>query len=117
MQKTITEGNVGTTPVYFWVQFNGFRTEPNQIVSVNYSTRNGTALAGQDFIANQRTLKIYPNEDHALIMMEVISDNVPEPDETFCLDVFSPVGERFGPDVVQLTAVRTIQNDDAIFGL
>lgn len=117
VQKTIAEGNVGTTPVYFWVQFNGFRTEPNQIVSVNYSTRNGTALAGQDFIATQGTLKIYPNEDHALIMVEVISDNVPEPDETFYLDVFSPVGGSFGPGMVQLTAVRTILNDDGIFGV
>jgi len=117
VQKTIAEGNVGTTPVYFWVQFNGFRTEPNQIVSVNYSTRNGTALAGQDFIATQGTLKIYPNEDHALIMVEVISDNVPEPDETFYLDVFSPVGGSFGPGMVQLTAVRTILNDDGTFGV
>ena len=116
VQKIITEGNVGTTPVYFWVQFNGVRAEPNQIVSVDYSTRNGTALAGQDFIATQGTLKLYPNEDHALIMVEVISDNVPEPDETFYLDVFSPVGGSFGPGVVQLTAVRTILNDDGIFG-
>jgi len=116
VQKIITEGNVGTTPVYFWVQFNGVRTEPNQIVSVDYSTRNGTALAGQDFIATQGTLKLYPNEDHALIMVEVISDNVSEPDETFYLDVFSPVGGSFGPGVVQLTAVRTILNDDGIFG-
>ena len=116
VQKIITEGNVGTAPVYFWVQFNGVRAEPNQIVSVDYSTRNGTALAGQDFIATQGTLKLYPNEDHALIMVEVISDNVPEPDETFYLDVFSPVGGSFGPGVVQLTAVRTILNDDGIFG-
>ena len=108
---------MGTTPVYFWLQFNGVRADSNQIVSVDYSTRNGTALAGQDFIATQGTLKLYPNEDHALIMVEVISDNVPEPDETFYLDVFSPVGGSFGPSVVQLTAIRTILNDDGIFGV
>jgi hypothetical protein len=107
---------VGTTPVYFWEHFNGVRTDSNQIVSVDYSTRNSTAMAGQDFIATQGTLKLYPNEDHALIMVEVISDNVPEPDETFYLDVFSPVGGSFGPGVVQLTAVRTILNDDGING-
>ena len=117
VQKTVTETHVGTTPVYFWVQFNGFRTDSNQIVSVDYATRNGTALAGQDFIATQGSLKIYPNEDHALILVEVIGDNIPEPDETFYLDVFNPVGGSFGPGVVQLTAVRTILNDDGIFGI
>jgi hypothetical protein len=85
-------------------------------VSVDYATRNGTALAGQDFIATQGSLKIYPNEDHALILVEVMGDNLPEPDETFYLDVFNPVGGSFGPGVVQLTAVRTILNDDGIFG-
>ena len=117
VQKTVTETHVGTTPVYFWVQFTGFRTDPNQIVSVDYATRSGTALAGQDFIATQGSLNIYPNEDHALILVEVIGDNIPEPDETFYLDVFNPIGGSFGPGVVQLTAVRTILNDDGIFGI
>ncbi len=117
VQKTVTETNVGTTPVYFWVQFTGFRTDPKQIVSDDYATRSGTALAGQDFIATQGSLKIYPNEDHALILVEVIGDIIPEPDETFYLDVFNPVGGSFGPGVVQLTAVRTILNDDGIFGI
>lgn len=116
VQKTVVESHVGTTPVYFWVQFTGFRTDPNQIVSVDYATRNGTALAGQDFIATQGSLKIYPNEDHALILVEVMGDNLPEPDETFYLDVFNPVGGSFGPGVVLLTALRTILNDDGIFG-
>lgn len=115
VQKSVSEGNTGTSPVYFWVQFNGYRSDPNLIVSVDYKTRNGSALAGQDYIATSGTLNIYPNEDHALIMVEVIADNQPEPDETFYLDVFNPVGAGFGNGVVQLTAVRTIVNDDGIF--
>ena len=71
----------------------------------------------EDVIATQGSLKIYPNEDHALILVEVIGDNTPEPDETFYLDVFNPVVGGFGPGVVQLTAVRTILNDDGIFGM
>ena len=113
VQKEVNEGAAGITPVYFWVQFNGYRSDPNQIVSVDYKTRNGTAFAGQDYLATQGTLNIYPNEDHALVMVEMMGDNIPEPDETFYLDVFNPVGASFGPDVVQLTAVRTIVNDDA----
>jgi hypothetical protein len=112
VQKVVSEGTGGTTPVYFWLQFNGYRSDPNQIVSVEYKTRSGTALAGQDFIATQGVLNLYPNEDHALIMVEIIADTLPEPDETFYLDVFNPVGASFAPGQVQLTAMRTIVNDD-----
>lgn len=112
VQKAVSEGTGGTTPVYFWVQFNGDRLNPNQIVSVDYKTRNGTALAGQDFIATEGTLNIYPNEDHALVMVELIADTLAEPEENFYLDVFNPVGASFGHGLVQLTAVRTILNDD-----
>jgi hypothetical protein len=112
VQKVVSEGTGGTTPVYFWLQFNGYRSDPNQIVSVEYKTRSGTALAGQDFIATQGVLNLYPNEDHALIMVEIIADTLPEPDETFYLDVFNPVGANFAPGQVQLTAMRTIVNDD-----
>ena len=115
VQKTVNEGNSGTTPVYFWVQLNGYRIDPNIIVSVDYKTRNGTALAVQDYIATQGTLKIYPNEDHALVLVEIIADTVPEADETFYLDVFNPVNAGFGDGLVQLTAVRTIVNDDPWF--
>lgn len=112
VQKVVNEGTGGTTPVYFWVQLNGYRSDPNQIVSVEYKTRSGTALAGQDFIATQGTLNLYPNEDHALVMVEIVADNTPEPDETFYLDVFNPIGASFAPGQVQLTAMRTIVNDD-----
>jgi hypothetical protein len=115
VQKTVNEGNSGTTPVYFWVQLNGYRIDPNIIVSVDYKTRNGTALSGQDYIATQGTLKIYPNESHALVAVEIIADTVPELDETFYLDVFNPVNAGFGEGLVQLTAVRTIVNDDGWF--
>ena len=115
LQKTVNEGNSGTTPVYFWVQLNGYRIDPNIIVSVDYTTRNGTALAGQDYIATQGTLKIYPNESHALVLVELIADIVPELDETFYLDVFNPVNAGFGEGLVQLTAMRTIVNDDPWF--
>ena len=115
VQKTVTEGNSGTTPVYFWVQLNGYRYDPNLIVSVDYKTRNGSALAGQDYLATQGTLKIYPNENHALVLVEIIADTTPEADETFYLDVFNPINAGFGGGAVQLTAMRTIVNDDGWF--
>ena len=115
VQKLVNEGSTGTTPVYFWVQLNGYRVDPNLVVSVDYKTRNGSAIEAQDYIATQGTLKLYPNEDHALVLVEIIADNVPEADETFYLDVFNPVNAGFGDGMVQLTAMRTIVNDDGWF--
>ena len=110
--KAVPEGASGTSLVYFLVQFTGMRTDPALWLSVDYATRNGTATAGQDYLATQGTLVIYPNEMQAVIAVEVLGDTTPEPDETFYLDVTNPVGGSFGAGVVTLTAVRTLLNDD-----
>ena len=112
VQKKVPEGNSGTSYAYFLVQFTGTRANPDQVVSVDYGTRDGTAKARQDYVAASGVLKLYPGEDHAVIPVEVIGDNVPEPDEDFYLDVTNPVGGSFGQGIVTLTAVRTIVNDD-----
>ncbi len=46
------------------------------------------------------------------VAVEILADTQPEADETFYLDVFNPVGASFENGLVQLTAVRTIVNDD-----
>jgi secreted trypsin-like serine protease len=113
VKKTVLEGNSGTVTTYFLLQFNATRSSPNQLISVDYSTRDGTAKAGTDYLAASGTLVLYPNETQALIPIEILGDTVSEPDETFFLDVFNPLGASFGEGVVKLTAMRTILNDDA----
>ena len=112
VQKKVVEGQAGTTYAYFLVQFTGVRASPNQVLSVDYATRDGTALAGSDYLPVSGTLKLYPGETQAVIPVEIIGDTTPEPDEVFYLDVTNPVGGSFGPGVVTLTAMRTIVNDD-----
>ena len=112
VRKEIAEGNSGTSYAYFLLQFTGVRIDANQILSVDYSTRNGTAMAGSDYIAVSGTLNLYPGENQAAIPVEIMGDTNPEPSETFYLDVFNPVGGSFGEGVVKLTAVRTILYDD-----
>jgi len=116
VRKSVPEGNGGTTLAYFMLQFTGVRSDPNQILSVDFATRDGTARAGSDYIATSGALKLYPGENQAVIPVEIIGDTTPEPNEYFYLDVFNPVGGSFGPGVVQLTAVRTILDDDGGFG-
>jgi len=112
VQKFVTEGNSGTTYAYFLLQFTGVRSDASQNLSVEYATRDGSAKAGSDYLAVAGTLLLYPGEDHAVIPVEIVGDSVPEPDETFYLDVTHPVGGSFGEGMVKLTAMRTIINDD-----
>ena len=112
--KDVAEGNSGTSYTYFLLQFTGVRGDANQIISIEYTTRNGSAMAGSDYIAVSGKLNLYPGENQAVIPVEIVGDTVPEPSETFYLDVFNPVGGSFGEGVVKLTAVRTILYDDGM---
>lgn len=112
VQKAVPEGSSGTSLTYFLVRFSGMRTDPNQWLSVDFTTRDGTATAGQDYVATHGTLVIYPNETQAVFAVEVIGDTTPEANETFYLDLSHPVGGSFPYGMPTLTAVRTIQNDD-----
>jgi hypothetical protein len=116
VEKEVAEGNSGTSYVYFLLRFTGVRSDPNEIPSVGYATRDGTAIADSDYLPTSGTLKLYPDENQAVIPVEIIGDSTPEPNEYFYLDVFNPVGGSFGEGVLKLTAVRTILDDDGWFG-
>ncbi|MDD2310859.1 MAG: Calx-beta domain-containing protein [Desulfuromonadaceae bacterium] len=112
VQKVVAEGDTGTGYVYFLVQFHGERTTPDAVLSVDFSTRNGTAVSGSDYIAMSGTLKLYPDEAQAVIPVEIIGDGVAEPTECFYLDVYNPVGGTFSGNAAILTAMRTILDND-----
>ncbi len=111
VKLAVTEGNSGIVDAYFLLEFTGVRSNPNQLLSVDYTTRDGSAKAGEDYIAVKGTLMLYPNENKAVIPVEILGDRIPEADETFFLDVSNPVGGSFG-NVLVLTGMRTIVNDD-----
>ena len=115
VQKMVVEGNLGISYAYFMLQFTGIRSDINQLLSVDYTTRDGSAKAGEDYLASYGTLVLYTNENQAVIPIEIIGDAIAENDEIFHLDIFNPVGGSFGEGVITLTAIRTILNDDGIF--
>ena len=82
--------------------------------TVNYKTLDGTAIAGQDYIASSGLALIEAGKTSALIGIEIIADNIQENDETFFLEVSNPVGAHFPDGEIVLTAMRTIINDDFI---
>ena len=112
VQKSVAEGDSGLSYAYFLVQFTGTRTDADDWVSVEYTTLSGTALAGVDFIATSGELILYPDENYAVIPVEIIGDTVDELNETFSLEIYNPIGGSFGEGIVKLTAIRTIVDDD-----
>lgn len=112
--KNVAEQNSGTTLAFFLLEFTGTRETEDQILEVQYTTRNGTATAGEDYLATAGTLKLYAGETQAVIPVEIIGDTLPEKNETLYMDVFIPVETDSGQEVRTLTAMRTIVDDDTM---
>lgn len=57
------------------------------LVTVNYYTYDGDALAGQDYVSASGTLTFAPGETTKTITVDVIGDTIPEADEVFYVDL------------------------------
>lgn len=110
---SVNEGENGTTQVFFLLEFHGLRSDAG-ILSVYYQTKDGSAIAGEDYIGVSGTLNLYENESYAWIPVEVIGDGKVEEDEQFYLTITHPVGGSFSNGQAELIATRTIVNDDWI---
>ena len=75
----LTEGSNAV----FTVSVSG--NHPNAGISVDYETRDGSAVAGSDYTATTGTLNIPAGVNAGTITVPVIDDNVYEPAETFRL--------------------------------
>jgi hypothetical protein len=86
-----------------------------QVVTVDYSTSNGTAFVGFDYVASTGSLTFPPGQVSQTFDVPVIDDNVDDPDmETVRLTLSNPSGNAtFGSNQAQLT----ISDDDPEPGL
>ena len=104
----LPEGNSGTTPAAFAVSRTGNTTGTS---SVQYSTADGTATAGADYVAvAPTTLTFAPGEITKTLAVTVNGSLGTEADETFLVKLSSPVGAAISDD----TGVGTIINDDDV---
>lgn len=87
------EGNSGTTPFVFNVSLSAPSTGS---VTVSFSTRNGTAQAGSDYVATSGTLTFAPGEVTKQITVLVTGDTTPEEIEVFFVDLASASGAVIG---------------------
>ncbi len=103
---TVTEGNSGTTKAAFTITLSKASTKP---VTVNYTTANGSATAGQDYTAGSGTVTFAAGQVSQVVNINVLGDTTVEPTETFTVTLSNPSGATIG----RATATGTITTDDA----
>ncbi|MEW6257959.1 MAG: Calx-beta domain-containing protein [Pseudomonadota bacterium] len=81
----------------------------SETVTVQYSTSNGTALAGSDYAATTGTITFAPGETSKMVHVDILGDTTVEADETFTITLSAPTGATIADGV----AIGTILNDDA----
>ncbi|MFC6495639.1 Calx-beta domain-containing protein [Ancylobacter dichloromethanicus] len=102
----VSEGDGGQSLVTFTVTLSKAAAG---VVSVDYSTLNGTALAGSDYQPALGTLVFQPGETTKAVTVTVNGDTGFEFDESFDLVLSSPSGATLADG----RATGTIVNDDA----
>jgi hypothetical protein len=107
---TMAEGNAGQTAFRFTVLLDRPESAP---VTVDYATRNGTAIAPGDYAAAAGTVTFAPGETAKTVTVLANGDTAREPDETFTLNLANATGNATIADV---QGVATIVNDDRKHG-
>lgn len=107
--KTITEGDNGTTYMSFTVSLSVASAKP---ITVDYTTANGTAIAGSDYKATSGTLSFAPGETSQTIIVEVIGDHNRGADETFAINLSNATNAA----IADAQGTGTIVDDDRTDG-
>lgn len=106
-----SEGNSGNSPLTFTVSLVDATSNPapsGRTITVDFATKNGTALAGSDYTAANGTLTFAPGETQKQIVVQMTGDTVAEANETFTVTLATPTNATIQTG----TATGTIQNDD-----
>ncbi len=75
---TVIQGDKGQTPAEIMVCLSRAASKP---VTVEYSTKNGTAIAGTDYVATSGSIRFEPGEIAKWITVSIIGEVAADPDE------------------------------------
>ena len=103
---SVNEGNTGTTNAVVTLTLSAASTNT---VTVNYATAGGTATAGTDYTAASGTATFAQGSTSTTISISVTGDTTVEPNDTFLVNLTSPVSAT----IADTQAVVTILNDDS----
>jgi large repetitive protein len=102
---SVTEGNSGMVSAVFHVTLS---MASDRTVSAGYATANGTAAAPGDYVATSGTVSFAPGQTSKTISVTVNGDTGNELNETFTVNLSSPVNATLADG----QGVGTIVNDD-----
>jgi uncharacterized repeat protein (TIGR01451 family) len=101
----VVEGSSGNANVSLTVRL---ATASDLPVTMAYSTTNGTAVAGSDYVATSGVLTFAPGETNQTIQIEVVGDSDIEPLETFSVRLSNPTNAILARSLARVS----ITNDD-----
>ena len=108
---SVVEGTgAGSTTATFVVQLS--KPAPPGGVFVNWTTVNGTARAGQDFVAGSGTVFVPQGNTTASITVTILRDSQPEVTERFGVRLSNPVRATLA--TASALGVGTIYDDDLV---
>ena len=102
---SVSEGNSGSTVISVAITLSQSSTST---VTVPWSTSDGTATAGSDYVAGSGTVTFNPGETTRYIGITIDGDITIEPDETFTIRLGVPTNA----DIARGLGTITILNDD-----
>lgn len=104
---SVAEAAGDAATAVFVVSMEGVSEEP---VEVPWSTRDGSATAGVDYVAASGVATLPPGAVEATITVAVLADAIDEIDETFFVDLSSPTSGQ----LERASGVATIVDDDGV---
>lgn len=102
------EGDAGIRQLDFTVTLN---KPASAAVSVDYTTVDGSALAGSEYRAVSGTLTIPAGAENGIILVSIIGDTTPETNRSFTIELSNPSPGILLADSI---ATGTIVDDDSI---
>ncbi|HEY8961377.1 MAG TPA: Calx-beta domain-containing protein, partial [Luteolibacter sp.] len=104
---TLTEGDSGTANLTFTVRLS--QTNPKATTTVNFTTVDGSAIAGTDYVAKSGTVTFRPKDVSETITIPVLGDLISEDNKTFTVQLSNPVNATIGDSV----GIGTILDNDS----
>ena len=102
---TVQEGDIGLTEAIFQATLTD---QDTLTVTVEYSTTNGTAIGGSDYLPLNGTLTFTPGVTAQTITVLIQGDQVDEPDETFFVNLVNEANVT----ILDNQGLGTIIDDD-----
>ncbi len=84
---TVTEGNAGTVNAVFNVTLSA---PSGSVITVNFATANGSAVAPGDYISLSGVVTFNPGETAKQIVIQVVGEVIIEANETFSVNLSEP---------------------------